>query len=29
MINTWQEYVVMGAFIAILLIISGIPVKQS
>jgi len=29
MINTWQEYVIMGAFIAILLIISGIPVKQS
>jgi len=29
MINTWQEYVIMGAFIAILLIISCIPVKQS
>lgn len=28
-INTWQEYVMMGAFIAILLIISGIPLKQS
>jgi len=29
MIDTWQEYVVMGAFIALLLVLSGIPVKQS
>jgi len=28
-INTWQEYVIMGAFIALLLVISDIPVKQS
>lgn len=28
-INTWQEYVMMGAFIILLLVISGIPVKQS
>ncbi|HOK42127.1 MAG TPA: energy-coupling factor transporter transmembrane component T [Thermoclostridium caenicola] len=28
-INTWQEYVMMGAFVAILLVISGIPIKQS
>jgi Cobalt transport protein. len=28
-INSWQEYVIMGAFIALLLVISGIPAKQS
>jgi len=28
-INTWQEYVMMGAFIIMLLVVSGIPVKQS
>lgn len=29
LINTWQEYVMMGALIIVLLIISGIPVKQT
>lgn len=29
LIGTWQEYMVMGAFIALLLAVSGIPPKQS
>jgi len=29
LINSWQEYVMMGAFTAILLLISNIPVKQT
>lgn len=29
LINTWQEYVMMGALTLILLIVSGIPVRQT
>ncbi len=29
MINTWQEYVMMGALTIVLLIVSGIPIKQT
>ena len=28
-LNSWQEYAMMGAFIIILMVISGIPIKQS